>query len=98
MAKVYVINDMNHNFDKAKRFGELSYVTKGKVPIFKTDVAKTMLEDGLKEFDTKEDYLLVSGAPVLCMMAALIVVSASPVKMLIFDAKEQDYVVRHLAI
>jgi hypothetical protein len=99
MANVFIINDLNHNFDKAARFGELHFVTKGKVPIFKTDTAKAMLDEGLRGFDTTEDYLLVSGPAILCMMATLIVMDASaPIKTLVFDAKEQDYVVRHISI
>lgn len=99
MPKVFVINDMNHNFEKAARFGELKYATTGKVPIFKTDVAKRMLSEGLGEFNINEDYLLVSGPPILCMLASLIVLNGDkPIKTLVFDAKEQDYVVRHLAI
>jgi hypothetical protein len=99
MAKVYVINDMNHNFDKAEKHGELVYVTTGKVPIFKTDVAKSMIGDGLKGFNIREDYLLVSGPAILCMLAALLVVDGDvPIQTLVFDAKIQDYVVRHIAI
>jgi hypothetical protein len=58
-----------------------------------------MLDEGLRGFDTTEDYLLVSGPAILCMMATLIVMDASaPIKTLVFDAKEQDYVVRHISI
>lgn len=100
MPKVYVINDMNHNFDKAARFGELRFVTSGKVPIFKTDVAKNMLLEGLSGFNVREDFLLVSGPAILCMLATMIVVenTTKPLQTLVFDAKEQDYVVRHLSI
>lgn len=100
MPKVYIINDLNHNFDKAARFGELTYVTTGKVPIFKTDIAKRMLREGLQGFNVEEDYLLIAGPPILCIMASLIVLDGSHphFKTLVFDAKEQDYVVRHLSI
>jgi hypothetical protein len=103
MAKVFIINDLNHNFDKAARFGELHFVTKGKVPIFKTDTAKAMLDEGLSGFNIVEDYLLVSGPAILCMMSTLIVAtkmspSVQAIKTLVFDAKEQDYVVRHISI
>lgn len=102
MHNVFVINDMNHSFEKAGRYGTLAYVTEGKVPIFKTDVARNMLKAGLKEF-TADDYLLISGPALLCMMAVLIVRDligdvAWEIKTLVFDAKEQDYVVRHLSL
>ena len=99
--KVFVINDMNHNFDKAIRHGELIFVTEGKVPIFKTDIASNMLKEKLVDFKP-DDYLLVSGPPILCMMAVLVIKSIwdkpLPIKTLVFDAKEQDYIVRHLTM
>jgi hypothetical protein len=100
MAKVFIINDLNHNFDKAARFGELHYATTGKVPIFKTDIAKRMLQEGLTGFNVEEDFLLISGPAIMCIMATLIVIDGSHphIKTLVFDAKEQDYVVRHLSI
>lgn len=100
MAKVYIINDSNHNFDDAKRYGELRYVTKGKVPIFKTGATKSLLIEGLKDFDHTNDYLLVSGPSLLCMQAALLLCNGDNkvIKTLVFDAKEQSYIVRHLVV
>lgn len=98
MPNVYVINDMHHNFDEAEKFGEIVYVTQGKVPIFKTDAAKHMLREGLKGFDIEEDYLLLSGPAILGIMAAFIVAKDNiPIKLLVFDAKIQSYIVRHLS-
>lgn len=98
-SKVYIINDMNHNFDKAEKHGDLAFVTKGKVPIFKTAVVKEMLKKGLTDFDPANDFLLVSGPAILCMLATLLLADngVTSIKTLVFDAKEQDYVVRHLS-
>jgi hypothetical protein len=100
MPKVYIITDMNHNFDQAARYGELKYATTGKVPIFKTDIAKRMLQEGLEGCSIQQYYLLISGPAILCILATLIVLDGSHphIKTLVFDAKEQDYVVRHLSI
>lgn len=96
MAKVYVVNNANHNYSKAKQYGELVYVTKGKLPIFKTSTVRAMLEKGLVKF-TKDDYLLISGPAIVSIMAATVLYNKfDTVKFLIFDAKQQDYVVRHL--
>ncbi len=96
MAKVYVVNNANHNYSKAKQYGELVYVTKGKLPIFKTSTVRAMLEKGLVKF-TKDDYLLISGPAIVNIMAATILYNKfDTVKFLVFDAKQQDYVVRHL--
>ena len=97
MAKVYVVNNTNHDYSKAKQYGELVYITKGKLPIFKTNTVRAMLEKGLVKF-TKDDYLLISGPAIVNIMAATILYNKfDTVKFLIFDAKQQDYVVRHLS-
>ena len=96
MAKVYVVNNTNHDYSKAELYGELVYVTKGKLPIFKTNTVRAMLEKGLVKF-TKDDYLLISGPAIVSVMAAIILFNKfDTVKFLVFDAKQQDYVVRHL--
>ncbi len=96
MAKVYVANNTNHDYSKAEQYGKLVDVTRGKVPIFKTSLLKTILEEGLADF-TKDDYLLLAGPAILCVMASVVVFSKfETVKFLVFDAKQQDYVVRHL--
>ncbi len=97
MAKVYIVNSANHDYSKAEQYGELVYVTKGKIPIFKTSTVRAMLEKGLVKF-TKDDYLLISGPAIVNIMAATILYNKfDTVKFLIFDAKQQDYVVRHLS-
>jgi len=96
MAKVYILNNTIHDYSKAKRYGKLVNVTKGKVPIFKTSTMRAMLEKGLADF-TKDDYLLLAGPAILSVMASAILFNKfDTVKFLVFDAKQQDYVVRHL--
>lgn len=97
MAKVYIVNDANYDYSKAEQYGELVYVTRGKIPIFKTSTVRAMLEKGLVKF-TKDDYLLISGSAIVNIMAATILYNKfDTVKFLVFDAKQQDYVVRHLS-
>ena len=97
MAKVYVVNNTSHDYSKAEQYGELVYVTKGKLPIFKTNTVRAILEKGLVKF-TKDDYLLISGPAIVNIMAATILHNKfDTVKFLIFDAKQQDYAVRHLS-
>lgn len=96
MAKVYVVNNVHHDFSKAEQYGELVYVTKGQLPIFKTSTVRAMLEKGLVKF-TKDDYLLISGPAIVNIMAATLLFNKfDTVKFLVFDAKQQNYVVRHL--
>lgn len=96
MAKVYIANNTNHDYSKAEQYGQLVDVTNGKAPIFKTSLMRTILEEELADF-TEDDYLLVSGPAILCIMASTVLFNKfETVKFLVFDAKQQDYVVRHL--
>ena len=96
MAKVYIVNDANYDYSKAEQYGELVCVTRGKLPIFKTSTVRVMLEKGLASF-TKDDYLLISGPAIVNVMAAIVLFNKfDTVKILAFDAKQQNYVVRHL--
>lgn len=96
MAKVYILNNTIHDYSKAKRYGKLVDVTKGKVPIFKTSTVRATLEEGLADF-TEDDYLLLAGPTILSVMASVILFNKfETVKFLVFDAKQQDYVVRHI--
>jgi hypothetical protein len=87
---------MNHDYSKAAKYGTLVNVTEGKIPIFKTSVMKSIIKENLVDF-TENDYLLVSGPSFACIIASNELFSRfDTVKFLIFDAKQQDYVVRHL--
>lgn len=111
MSKVFIINNMTHDYTSAEKYGELVNVTEGKMPIFKTDTMRKILQDKLVDF-TSEDYLLISGPTLMCIMAyqvALDILESRRVllgegdcewlhlKTLVFDAKEQGYIVRHLS-
>lgn len=98
MAKVFVINDSGQDFKKAKRFGELVVVTSGRVPIFNGLTTCEEISKGLKDFDISEDYLLIVGPPMLTAFSVLEVAHKGPfIKVLMFDAKQQNYTVRHLS-
>ena len=96
MPKVFIVNNMEHDYSKAKHYGTLVDATKGRVPIFRTNSVRNMLEECLKDF-TEDDYLLLSGPSILCVIASTILFNRhDTVKFLVFDAKQQDYVVRHI--
>lgn len=96
MAKVFIVNDTHHDYSGAMQFGELVSITEGQVPIFKTGVLSNIIEDKLKDF-TEEDYVLVSGPAIVNVMVSTTLYNRfETIKFLIFDAKQQEYVVRHL--
>lgn len=96
MPKVYVVNKTTHDYSVAGRFGEVVYITEGKVPIFKTDEVVTLVHKALVDF-TDKDYILVAGPSILSIIVSTAAFSrCSTVKFLIFDAKIQAYIVRHI--
>lgn len=98
MAKVFIINDSGFNYSKAERFGELVTLTKGHVPIHNGITKVEPISEGLKDFNIAKDYLLIAGPPILNAMAAALISHKGPfIKVLMFDAKKQDYSVRHLS-
>ncbi len=96
MPKVFVVNNMMHDYSAAAKYGELINVTEGKVPIFKTDTMISILKDKLADF-TEDDYLLISGPVLISIIAVpMLFKKVSMLKLLVFDAKKQEYVVRHI--
>lgn len=93
---VYVLNKGDHNYDAAKRYGECIVVTEGIVPIFKTDHVSAVLMEKLSAYK-EDDFLLVTGPVILCILATVILLRKfDSIKILVFNAKAQDYVVRQI--
>ena len=90
--KVYVVNYAEQDMSAAERFGKLVYLTEGKgVNIFSTDGLLRELKPKLEAIE-EHDFLLLSGHPVLNILAAaLIWFKYGRVNVLIFDAKSRDY-------
>jgi len=73
-TKVYVPNRSYHDFSEAIRFGELIYLTAGKISILSIGrMYRTFMP--IIQASTKEDYILVSGPSVmtsiLCSMFSI---------------------------
>jgi hypothetical protein len=89
--KVYIVNSAGHDFSKAEKYGELIPVVKGHMNVFRPDRGLFTIDEGLKSF-TKDDYLLLSGNTFGNVIAALCVAGRfSKIKMLVYDAKNNDY-------
>lgn len=94
---VFVLHKGEHNYDKAKQYGELKYVTEGIVPIFKTDSLYSMLEKEFNDFDSHNDFVLLTGPVILCVLASIVLLrKVDDFKTLIFNAKAQAYTVRQI--
>lgn len=66
MGRVFVTEDSRHNLAHALGYGELVILESQDYPLF-TDGRPVVkrLEDKLRTFDPKEDYLLLVGDPIL---------------------------------
>lgn len=92
--KVYVVNKSGHDLSAANKYGELVFLTEGKVNIFATDRLLKELEEKLKN-SSLNDYLLVSGSVVLGALTIKIMLEIhGTVNLMIFNFKTNDYVVR----
>ena len=72
-SNVYIVNHAGHDFEKAKQFGELVYLTQNIVNVFATDRIEYILTKELDNFKSDKDYLLLSGAIILNILAVNIV-------------------------
>ena len=91
MSKVYVVNSAGHDFSKAERYGELVPVVKGHVNVFRPDRSLFTITEGLLDFNA-DDYLLLSGNTFGNVVAALFLGRRLPkIKLLVYDAKNNDY-------
>jgi hypothetical protein len=97
MARVFVTNFAGHDYEKAKQFGELYWITKGYVSFQSLDRVKFLITEQVVKSD-KDDWLLLSGTPMISVVAALVWYALHKrVKLLVHDSKG-DGVYRQLII
>lgn len=91
-AQVWIVNDAGHDFSKAEKFGGLQKLTIGRVNPFYPDRLAQELSIGIVRYASPEDFLLISGTPILNALALCLWVKAhGSCKVLQWDAKRQDY-------
>jgi len=69
--KVYVVNKSTHDFSAAKSFGDIIFLSKHNLQKFSTSQAYRIFYPILEK-SNPEDYLIVSGMPMHCLVAAFI--------------------------
>lgn len=90
-VKVYVANYAAHDFGPAKAYGELRFITKGFISFQGLDRVKYQVAEGLKDTNA-EDWLALSGANILNVLAALLWYDKHKVvKILNFDKNSRQY-------
>ena len=61
LRKVLIVNKGHHFYDDAVKFGDLIFLTEGKINVFAINNLKAEIEQALDEHAAEEDYLLLSG-------------------------------------
>lgn len=104
--RVFICNDNGLDFSKAEKYGNLYPLTRGPVDVFKPHATKKEIDDQLErmKFDPLHDYVLLAGANLavgfvfswltLCGSSEGQEDSFPNIKLLIFHAKENDYMIR----
>ena len=94
-SKIYIVNDSGHRYDLALREvpdAEMVSLTRGSVNPTQVDRLSFDLTQTIS-MSEKEDYLLLSGTPILNALAGMLwILRHDECRFLIFDAKEQAYV------
>ena len=71
MPKVFIVNKSTHDFSAAEKYGEIIFLSQGNMRRFSTSRAYRKYYKILNN-SSPEDYLLLSGLPMLCIVAAFI--------------------------
>ena len=94
---VFITNFSAHDYGSARQHGNLRPITSGSLNLLKVDRLLTTAIEELK-LSTPDDFLLISGPPVMCALCLAIWLTMHvKCNLLIFDAKEREYVVRPIS-
>lgn len=93
MPKVYVISNNGFDFTSAAEKGELVFLTSGYVDVHKDfDKFQEKFQNILKDFKHEEDYLLLVGSNLLCVLAYHCVLGPTPTRILQWHPLQNRYV------
>lgn len=94
MSRVFVLNEVEHDFSTASEFGELSINPVRNYPVFNVGASLTILKNFISDYK-EGDYLIQSGSPFIMGLAfAALLVKFESINVLLFDAKGRKYVPR----
>jgi hypothetical protein len=94
-AKVWIVNEAGHPYEKAREVvGEcvFDYLTVGNVNPLRVDRMLFHLAKGIAKYSRKDDYVLISGTPMLNAGAILLwVLFHKSARVLQWNAKKRNY-------
>lgn len=90
---VWVVNDGGHNYAPAEKYGELKTFTRGSVnPLIVDRLGQDLAKRVGSHVESEEDYLLISGYPILNALALVLWLKRFKVcRLLQWNAKNRDY-------
>lgn len=98
MPKVYIPNNSGHDFSQAESFGELVFITQGSVDRFKINNMYREVVATLKD-STAHDYVMVTGlTQINVVLTSVFAVKHGRLRLLMYDVKEERYVLREIVI
>ena len=71
MPRVYVVNKSAHDFSKAEKFGQLVFMTEGRMNRFGTNDMVRKFKDAMRN-SKREDYLLLCSLNVMNSLACAV--------------------------
>lgn len=93
MSTVWIVNEAGHDYSDAARFGELKPLTLGNVNPLQVDRLNWHIAHGIAKYASADDYLLISGTPMVSASALLIWLTCfRSVRLLQWNAKRRKYV------
>tara|TARA_R100000789_G_scaffold97563_1_gene100226 strand:+ start:651 stop:965 length:315 start_codon:yes stop_codon:yes gene_type:complete len=96
MNKVYVVNKSGHDFKAAERFGELVFLSQGKMDRYAITSVYREFSDVLNESDP-DDYILLTGLSSMSAVAcSIFAYKWERLNLLLY--KNNKYIERHLIL
>ena len=92
--KVFIINKSGHDYSAASKFGDIVYLTEGKLDSFETNQHYREVAPLLRDAGPDDYILITSLASLNCLVGWMIGSLGHPLNLLIF--KDGKYVVRRL--
>lgn len=93
--KIYIPNRSSHDFSAAESFGELVFVTNGRVNRYDTNQMHRDVEIALCD-STENDYIIITSLSSLCsILTSFFVQKHGKLNLLLFENKSKTYVERN---
>lgn len=90
-VKVWIVNYAGHDFEAAKKYGELHHIVRGFISFQSLDRVKFQVIEKMREMEA-QDYLLLSGTNVINVLAVTNAMCRfGKVNLLVFDKDENEY-------